>query len=96
MEEAIFNALYRGERFRKPKGERTFIAEKMTVDRSYEAHYNFVNHWVMLRNEKTGKTENVQWEEFKNNWVRLNPPEDLEAKREAAIDSVLGVPWYRS
>lgn len=97
---AEFDALYRGQKFRKPKGKQVFVAEKMTVDRTYEAHYNFVNIYVMLRNEKTGKTENVRWEEFKNNWVRVDPPEDLEDKRDAAIDSALGsalrIPWYRS
>jgi hypothetical protein len=95
MAQAIFTRCYENQRFRKPRGEVVFKAERLWIDRSLEQYYNFVHVYVRVRNENTGRTELIRWEEFKNNWIRVDPVDDLEQRREDAIDSVLGIPWYR-
>ncbi len=95
LEVAVFDAIYKGRKFHKPRGTVTFVAEKLWNAHAWNPSYSPL-HYVRVRNVKTGKTENVEYYDFKN-WIPLDPlPQDkLETKREAAIDSVLGVPWYR-
>lgn len=95
IDQAIFNAIYRGRKFRKPKGQRKFIAECLHIDRSYQEYYNFVITGVRMRNLNTHKSEYVDWNRFQKEWVRVDPLPDEEQKLESAIDSVLGVPFYR-
>jgi hypothetical protein len=92
---AVFGRCYENQRFRKPRGQVVFKAERLWIDRSYESSYHFIRVYVRMRNENTGRTELVEWDHFKRYWVRVDPMADFEKRQEEAIDSVLGVPWYR-
>lgn len=63
--------LIKGKEFRRKNGKVRFVAESMSVDDSYEQHYNFVNVFYKLRNQNTGKALTVPEPEFHYHWVEV-------------------------
>jgi len=94
---AIFDACYKGRRFKKPKGTVVWVAEELWNAHAWEPKYS-PDYYVRVRNVKTGKTESVSYDHGFKNWIPLDPisPEDFKDKQERALDLAYGRPWYRS
>ena len=98
MEEAIFDACYKGRLFRKPKGTVVWVADKLTNINAWNPSYS-PHYYVRVRKFKDWqRTESHSYDYDFKKWVALDPldEQDFEDKRTRAIDSVMGRPWYRS
>lgn len=93
LDPATFKAIFEGREFTKPKGTVIFVAEKLS---SAEGPPYYRQAYVTMRNQNNGSTTFVRFDDVRHKWKRIVPITDKdEAAHEAAIDSVLGVPWYR-
>lgn len=63
--------LVKGRKFRRKAGEVVYVAESLSIDDSYEAHYGFLNVFVKLRDPRNGRTVSVQDSQLRYDWVEV-------------------------
>jgi hypothetical protein len=67
-----YNDYINGNKFKRKKGEKVFVAEKLWVDDSLLRHYNFVRNYIRMRSVDKGYTVLVGEYDFTYHWEQVN------------------------